>query len=60
MDKLDVSRKDPIKLFAKKIAKRKPTNPIIIFSFGDLEKPVGIEPFILWALTEDKAKILAN
>ena len=54
------SIKAPAKITAKTAAIRKPASPTNMFTFGDLANPVGTEPFILCARTEESAKILAK
>jgi hypothetical protein len=50
----------PAKAIVKTAAIGKPAKPTIMFTFGDFAKPVGTEPFILCARTEDSAKIFAK
>ena len=53
-------RNTPAKLITKNAATGKPAKPTIMFTFGDFANPVGTEPFALFALTEERAKILAK
>ena len=53
-------RKTPEKLIAKKAVIGKAAKPTIRFTFGDFANPVGTEPFMRCALTEESAKILAK
>ena len=54
------SRTTVAKLIAKNAATRKAASPTIRFTLGDFANPVGTEPFVLFALTEESAKILAK
>ena len=47
------SRKAPAKVAAKTATIGKAANATIMFTFGDFANPVGTEPFILCALTEE-------
>ena len=54
------SRKASAKLIAKIAVIKKAAKPRIMFIFGDFANPVGTEPFIRCARTEESVKILAN